>query len=134
MSAERIYNLLEDEEQNQSASNDAYTESQDDSADSGGGANSSESSSSEEGMDEPRAPLTPGGIGQVLDAPEPENGEAGTVAEQARDWQIAVEQAENIAKLAESHLPESRVVWRRLRPRVSTGGVAAPRLVGDHSG
>ena len=48
----------------------------------------------------PSAPQTPGGIGQVLDAPEPENGEGDTVAEQARDWQIAVEQAENVAKLA----------------------------------
>ena len=62
--------------------------------------NSSESSSSEEDMDEPHAPQTPGGIGQVLDAPEPESGEGDTVAEQARDWQIAVEQAENVAKLA----------------------------------
>ena len=43
---------------------------------------------------------TPGGIGQVLDAPEPEEGEGDTVAEQAREWKIAVEQAENVAKLA----------------------------------
>ena len=100
MSAERIYNLLEEEEQNPSSSSDADTESQDDSADSGGGSNSSKSSSSEEEIDEPRAPQTPGGIGQVLDAPEPENGEGDTVAEQAREWQIAVEQAENVAKLA----------------------------------
>jgi predicted metal-dependent peptidase len=100
MSAERIYNLLEDEEQNQSSSSDAGTESQEDSADSGGGSNSSDSSSSEEDIDEPRAPQTPGGIGQVLDAPEPENGEGASVAEQSRDWQIAVEQAENVAKLA----------------------------------
>jgi predicted metal-dependent peptidase len=99
MSAERIYNLLEEEEQNQSSSS-ADTECQDDSADSGGGSNSSESSNGEEGMDDPHAPRTPGGIGQVLDAPEPENGERASVAEQARDWQIAVEQAENVAKLA----------------------------------
>jgi predicted metal-dependent peptidase len=100
MSAERIYNLLEDEGQNRSSSSDADTESQDDSADKGGGANSSDSSCSKENGNEPRAPRTPGGIGQVLDAPEPENGEGDTVAEQARDWQIAVEQAENVAKLA----------------------------------
>jgi len=100
MSAERIYNLLEEEEQNQSSSSDADPESQGDAADSGGGSKSSESKSSEEAMDEPRAPQTPGGIGQVLDAPEPENGEADTGAEHARDWQIAVEQAENVAKLA----------------------------------
>jgi predicted metal-dependent peptidase len=127
MSAERIYNLLEEEEQNRSSSSDADTESQDDSADSGGGSNSSESSSSEEDMDDPHAPQTPGEIGQVLDAPEPENGEGDTVAERARDWQIAVEQAENVAKLA-GKLPAgvtrsletaqaARVDWRELLRR-----------------
>jgi predicted metal-dependent peptidase len=98
MSAERIYSLLEEEDQ--SSSNDADTGSQDDSADSGGGSNSSDSSCSEENVNESRAPQTPGGIGQVLDAPEPENREGDTVAEQVRAWQIAVEQAENVAKLA----------------------------------
>src|ERR1700722_16447898 len=74
-----------------------------------------------------RAPQTPGGIGQVLDAPEPENGEADTVAERARDWQIAVEQAETVAKLA-GKLPAgvrrsleaaqaARVDWRELLRR-----------------
>jgi predicted metal-dependent peptidase len=38
MSSERIYNLLQEEEQNQSSSSDAGTESQEDSADRGGGA------------------------------------------------------------------------------------------------
>jgi len=115
MSAERIYNLLEEEEQNQSSSTDAESESQDHSADSDG---SSKSNSSEEEMDEPRAPQTPGGIGQVLDAPEPENGEGNTVAEQARDWQIAVEQAENVAKLA-GKLPAG--VTRSLKAAASAG-------------
>jgi hypothetical protein len=100
LSAERIYNLFEEEEQNQSSSSDADTKSQDDSADSGGGLNSSESSNSEEDTGEPTVPQTPGEIGQVLDAPEPENGEGAPVAEQAREWQIAVVQAENVAKLA----------------------------------
>ena len=58
------------------------------------------SGTNEEEVDEPRVPQTPGGIGQVLDAPEPENLKGHTVAEQARDWQIAVERAENVAKLA----------------------------------
>ena len=49
---------------------------------------------------EPTAPATPGGFGQVLDAPEPEGEDGETVAEQAREWKIAVEQAENVAKLA----------------------------------
>jgi predicted metal-dependent peptidase len=127
MSTERIYNLLEEEEVKQSSSSDADSGSQDDSADSGGGSNSSESGASEEDMDEPRAPQTPGGVGQVLDAPEPENEEEDTVAEQARDWQIAVEQAENLAKLA-GKLPAgvtrsleaaqaARVDWRELLRR-----------------
>src|ERR1700745_869730 len=102
MSAERIYNLLEKEEQNPSSSSDADTESQGDSADSGGGgSNAPEPSNSDKDNDDtPSAPQTPGGIGQVLDAPGPENGEGDTVDEQARNWQIAVEQAENVAKLA----------------------------------
>ena len=127
MSAEGIYNLLEEEEQNPSSSIDADTKSQDDSANRGGGSNSSESSCGEEDMAEPRAPHTPGGIGQVLDAPEPESREGDTVAEQARDWQIAVEQAENVAKLT-GKLPagvtrsleaakSARVDWRELLRR-----------------
>jgi predicted metal-dependent peptidase len=54
----------------------------------------------DQGEGEPNAPVTPGGFGQVLDAPEPEGDDGDTVAEQAREWKIAVEQAENIAKLA----------------------------------
>jgi predicted metal-dependent peptidase len=46
------------------------------------------------------APQTPGGIGQVLDAPEPSESEGQSAEEQARDWQIAVEQAESVARLA----------------------------------
>ncbi len=49
---------------------------------------------------EPTAPTTPGGVGQVLDAPEPDGDDGETVAEQAREWKIAVEQAENVANLA----------------------------------
>jgi predicted metal-dependent peptidase len=135
MSAERIYNLLEEEEQNQSSSSNAESESQGDAADSGGGSNSSKSSSSEQEMDEPHATETPGGIGQVLDAPEPENGEEDTVAEQARDWQIAVEQAENVAKLA-GKLPagvtrsleaaeSARVDWRELLRRAWSEAIPA---------
>ena len=36
----------------------------------------------------------------MLDAPQPEGDDGDTVAEQAREWKIAVEQAENVAKLA----------------------------------
>ena len=114
MSAERIYNLIE--EQRQEDGSDGKSESQ---GEPGGESNDE--------AGEPSAPATPGGIGQVLDAPESENGEGQTVAEQARDWQIAVEQAENVAKLA-GKLPAgaqrtleaaqaARVDWRELLRR-----------------
>ena len=95
MSAERIYNLIE-EPQDQDGAN-GEDEKQ-------GGASSNDDDGkqpdnpSAEG--EPAAPTTPGGFGQVLDAPEPGGDDGETVAEQAREWKIAVEQAENIAKLA----------------------------------
>ena len=99
MSAERIYNLIEEQENQDGSSEEP--ESQSASAD---GA----SSDREDGAlvddanadGDPTAPTTPGGFGQVLDAPEPEDGEGESVVEQAREWQIAVEQAENVAKLA----------------------------------
>ena len=94
MSAERIYNLLE-EEGNQDSSEDE-SQRQDESPKDGG----ESQSNAAENAETPYAPRTPGGIGQVLDAPEPIDGEGESVAEQAREWQIAVEQAENVAKLA----------------------------------
>ena len=36
----------------------------------------------------------------MLDAPEPEGDDGATVAEQTREWKIAVEQAGNVAQLA----------------------------------
>jgi predicted metal-dependent peptidase len=94
MSAERIYNLLE-EEGNQDSSDDE-TQRQDEPPKDGG---ESQCHTAEDG-ETPQAPRTPGGIGQVLDAPEPIDGKGESVAEQAREWQIAVEQAENVAKFA----------------------------------
>jgi hypothetical protein len=44
--------------------------------------------------------VTPGGFGQVLDAPDPEGDDGDTVVDQAREWKIAIERAENVAKLA----------------------------------
>jgi predicted metal-dependent peptidase len=98
MSAERIYNLLEEEEQSQEPSKDEDSQDSDSSA-SGQDAQSSNGAGDEDD-DVPSTPKTPGGIGQVLDAPEPADGEGETVAEQARDWQMAVEQAENVGRLA----------------------------------
>jgi predicted metal-dependent peptidase len=96
MSAERIYNLLEAEEgdENQNSSHD-------ESQNGGEPQSNADSTSGDFGdADSPSAPQTPGGIGQVLDAPEPESGDEAAVPEQARDWQIAVEQAESVARLA----------------------------------
>jgi predicted metal-dependent peptidase len=117
MSAERIYNLIEEED------------------DGGGGQQQDDQQRSSENNpdgrggdeDEPNAPKTPGGFGQVLDAPEGSEADGKDADEQARDWQIAVEQAETISKLA-GKLPaglerslqgaeEARVDWRELLRR-----------------
>jgi predicted metal-dependent peptidase len=98
MSAERIYNLIEDES-NQDSSGGHQPED-DQSAASASPEQRGKRWESGEGADDPEVPTTPGGVGQVLDAPEPADGMEPTVAEQVREWQIAVEQAENVAKLA----------------------------------
>ena len=63
MSAERIYNLLEEEEQNQSSSSNADTETQDDSGDSGGDSTPESGNSDKDNDDTASVPQTPGGIG-----------------------------------------------------------------------
>ena len=70
MSAERIYNLLEWEENGKQNSSD-------DESQKGGESQSKADSKSGESGDGNglSAPQTPGGIGQVLDAPEPREGE-----------------------------------------------------------
>src|SRR6266702_4927724 len=95
MSAERIYNLIE-ELQNQGGSN-CDRESQVGSSSDG---ECGKHADNPRGDGEPTAPRTPGGFGQVLDAPQSKGKDGDTVAEQAREWKVAVEQAENVAKLA----------------------------------
>ena len=124
MSAERIYNLLAEEEEG----GDQQSEDGEDS-----GPTSSNDSEDEGGA--PNVPVTPGGIGQVLDAPAAAEADGKTEDEQARDWQIAVEQAETLSKLA-GKVPagldrslegaeEARVDWRELLRRSwSQSGVA----------
>jgi predicted metal-dependent peptidase len=115
MSAERIYNLLDEEDEDGNGSGDQAGAAQEGSTKAG------------EGNDEPKAPLTAGGIGQVLDAPKPEEADGKDIAEQAREWQIAVEQAETLSKIA-GKVPaglerslgaaeEARVDWRELLRR-----------------
>ncbi|MFP5228866.1 MAG: DUF2201 family putative metallopeptidase [Acidobacteriota bacterium] len=122
MSAERIYNLIEEDDKQEDSS--GQSESQP-----GNGSGGSEDGSlqNDEAANEPQAPATPGGVGQVLDAPEPEAGEGPSIAEQAREWEIAVEQAETVAKVA-GKLPggavraleasqAAKVDWRELLRR-----------------
>jgi predicted metal-dependent peptidase len=95
MSAERIYNLLEDEEK------DKRNSSEDKSHQGGKSQSNTDSKPCESGDGNGlSAPQTPGGIGQVLDAPEPDEDVGQSVEEQGREWQIAIEQAENVARLA----------------------------------
>ena len=125
MSAERIYNLIEEAENQdptigtpQSQNEPAGVAQPDEKA---------QNSDDADAEGDPTAPSTPGGVGQVLDAPEPEDGGGKAVAEQAREWQIAVEQAESVAKLA-GKMPvgavrtlesaqAARVDWRELLRR-----------------
>ena len=95
MSAERIYNLIEADERQEGST--GQSESQ---AGNGSGGPEDGSLQNDQAGDEPQAPATPGGVGQVLDAPEPGAESGPSVAEQAREWQIAVEQAETVAKVA----------------------------------
>ena len=125
MSAERIYNLIEEEE-NQDPTN-GTPQSQNEPAGVAPPDEKAQNSDDADAEGDPTAPPTPGGVGQVLDAPEPEDGGGKTVAEQAREWQIAVEQAESVAKLA-GKMPvgairtlesaqAARVDWRELLRR-----------------
>jgi predicted metal-dependent peptidase len=106
MSAERIFNVIAEEQDGE------------------GGQDSPHASG---GSDIPDAPVTSGGIGQVLDAPAPGDADGTTADEQAREWQIAVEQAQTISKLAGKSpaglerclegAAEARVDWRELLRR-----------------
>jgi predicted metal-dependent peptidase len=117
LSAEQIYNLLHEEEESGESGHEADDTQQ----------SSQPSQSGNGGAEEPQAPETPGGFGQVLDAPDPKEANGKNYEEQARDWQVAVEQAQTISKLA-GKLPagvarslegaaQARVDWRELLRR-----------------
>jgi predicted metal-dependent peptidase len=101
MSAEEIYNRLEAEENNSSQDQDGDAGDQGENAQAGEEPSSSneEPSSSNKDTDTPQVPETAGGIGQVLDAAT-DDLDGASVEEQAREWQMAVQQAENVARLA----------------------------------
>jgi len=130
MSAERIYNLIEQDE-NQAGSSRGEENAPRDAPD-GAGNNAEQNGDAGSGA---QAPSTPGGVGQVLDAPQPEAGDGPSISEQARDWQIAVEQAETVAKVA-GKLPggavraleasqAARVDWRELLRRAWSDTIPA---------
>lgn len=126
MSAEQIYSLLESEASQDSGNEDEEGEL---------GANKSNTDQSFTGdANEPSAPSTEGGIGQVLDAPLPDE-ETPTIEEQIREWDIAVNQATTIAKHA-GKVPaglnrtlegaaEAAVDWRELLRRHWSDTVSA---------
>lgn len=91
MSAEQIYNQLQTEAEQEPGDPDDTKEA------GGDGATSPSPTPGESG--ELSAPVTEGGIGQVLDAPVADE-ETPTAEEQAREWNIAVSQAVTLAKQA----------------------------------
>ncbi|MGA2653943.1 MAG: VWA-like domain-containing protein [Terracidiphilus sp.] len=93
MSAEQIYNLLESESETEQGSG------KEDQEDRSGGEGSTEEESGDGGSNLHSAPITDGGIGQVLDAPQPDE-ETPTIEEQAREWDVAVNQAATVARQA----------------------------------
>lgn len=126
MSAEHIYNLLDSE------SESGQDKDGGDRDGSGGSGNNAPPPEAESG--EPSAPETAGGIGQVLDAPS-SGDESQTIEEQARGWDVAVNQATTVARQA-GKLPagidrtvegaaEAAVNWRELLRRLWSESVAA---------
>ena len=126
MSAEQIYNLLESEadlgEDNNGDDQTSLTES---------GTNDAPGNDE---SDDPGAPETEGGIGQVLDAPEPGD-DSPSVEVQAREWDVAVNQAMTVAHQA-GKVPvgldrtvegaaEAAVDWRELLRRLWSETIAA---------
>lgn len=127
MSAEQIYNQLETGAGQQSGEEDGANSS------AGCGTGDAPPAESEPGTepasesDGPSAPVTDGGIGQVLDAPLPDE-ETPSIEEQAREWSVAVNQAVTLAKQA-GKVPagigrtlegaaEAAVDWRELLRRL----------------
>ena len=128
MSAEQIYNLLESESESEQES------SKEDGADESGGEDSKDETSPRGDSKDPSAPVTEGGIGQVLDASQPGEGTP-TIEERAREWDVAVNQATTVARQA-GKVPaglnrtlegaaEAAVDWRELLRRLWSDTIAA---------
>jgi len=128
MSAEQIYNLLETESESDQGPDDEEKKPR-------SGGNGAMGESSREGdSDEPSSPETEGGIGQVLDAPLPDD-ETPTIEEQVREWDVAVNQATAVARQA-GKVPagfertlegaaEAAINWRELLRRLWSDTIPA---------
>jgi predicted metal-dependent peptidase len=123
MSAEQIYNLREAESQPDSGSESESAQGKND--DRSSESNDPTGSGNDDGS--PSVPESQGGIGQVIDAPEAGEDESGR-DEQAREWEIAVNQAATLAQQA-GKVPaalkrtlegaaEAKVDWRELLRRL----------------
>jgi len=128
MSAEQIYNLLDSESETEQ---DSGKEGEDDESE---GEESKDETSPSGDSTEPYTPITEGGIGQVLDAPLPDE-ETPTIEEQAREWDVAVNQATTVARQA-GKVPaglnrtlegaaEAAVDWRELLRRLWSDTIPA---------
>jgi predicted metal-dependent peptidase len=128
MSAEQIYNILESESETEQ---DSGNEGEDEDP----GREKSKDNASDGGdSSEPSAPITEGGVGQVLDAPPPDE-ETPTIEEQAREWDVAVNQATTVARQA-GKVPaglnrtlegaaEASVDWREMLRRLWSDTIPA---------
>jgi len=130
MSAEQIYNLLESESESETAQDSGKAGGEDEPE----GEESKDETSPGGNSNEPSAPVTEGGIGQVLDAPPPDE-ETPTIEEQAREWDAAVNQATTVARQA-GKVPaglhrtlegaaEAAVNWRELLRRLWSDTIPA---------
>jgi len=129
MSAEQIYNLREAEAEPQpSGHNEANGTT------ANGDGETSDEDETRGDAKEPSVPTTEGGIGQILDAPSPDEGTP-SVEEQAREWSIAVNQAVTLSKLAGKApaglartlegAAEASVDWRELLRRLWSDTIPA---------
>jgi predicted metal-dependent peptidase len=119
MSAEQIYNVLDAEAQPQSSGQNSASD--------GTGTGAGETPEKQGNTDGPTVPETEGGIGQVLDAPLP-NQDTPCIEEQAREWSVAVNQAVTLSKQAGKApaglartlegAAEATVDWRELLRRL----------------
>jgi predicted metal-dependent peptidase len=130
MSAEQIYNLREAEAQTESGGQNSAND------DPGDGSHGEPEKQDERssGTESLSAPVTEGGIGQVLDAPQASE-DTPSHDEQAREWNIAVNQAVTLSKqvgkapagLARTleGAAEAQVDWRELLRRLWSDTIPA---------